>query len=302
LSIGLAVYNGENYLAESLDALLGQSYDNFELIISDNASTDGTADIRRDYEKQDSRNRYVRQPRNIGPAPNHNFVFKQAREELFKWASHDDLYARDLLKRCVDALDENSRVVLAHSWTALVDDSGAVTKLLEYPLDTASPLAPERSRSMLFANGGDDVYRVVRADVLRQTPLHGSHHHADRTITTDIALLGPFYQVPGWLDSGATTQDGENVRARRCAPVHEHGPAPGGPVAAPGRTVVRRIHPGVCHGDPACAAVVRRPAGMLPPPGGMDDEPPPAAGPPSNRPSRAQPLAPSTPSSPSRPG
>jgi glycosyltransferase involved in cell wall biosynthesis len=199
LSIGLAVYNGENFLAESLDALLGQSYDNFELIISDNASTDGTAGICRRYEKQDARIRYFRQPRNIGLAPNHNFVFEQARGELFKWASHDDLYARDLLKRCVDALDENPHVVLAHSWTALIDGSGALLELMEYPLTTASPRAPERFRSMLFANGGDDVYGVVRADVLRQTPLHGSHHNADRTITTDLALLGPFYQVPEWL-------------------------------------------------------------------------------------------------------
>jgi glycosyltransferase involved in cell wall biosynthesis len=90
LSIGLAVYKGENYLAESLDALLDQSCENFELIISDNASTDGTADICRRYEKQDSRILYVRQPRNIGLAPNHNFVFEQAREELFKWAYHDE--------------------------------------------------------------------------------------------------------------------------------------------------------------------------------------------------------------------
>ncbi len=84
LSIGLAVYNGENYLAESLEALLGQSYKDFELIISDNASTDGTIGICGRYAKQDSRIRYIRQPRNIGLAPNHNFVFEQARRELFK--------------------------------------------------------------------------------------------------------------------------------------------------------------------------------------------------------------------------
>jgi len=199
LSIGLAVYNGENYLAESLDALLGQSYEDFELIISDNASTDGTAGICRRYAERDSRIRFIRQPQNIGLAPNHNFVARQARGELFKWASHDDLYARDLLQRCVEALDENPHVVLAHSWTALVDDSGAVVKQLEYPLDTASPRVPERFRSMLFADGGDDVYGVIRADVLRRTALHGSHHHADRTITTEFALQGPFYQVPDWL-------------------------------------------------------------------------------------------------------
>src|SRR4029077_19838978 len=92
VSIGLPVYNGENYIAESLEALLGQSYKDFELIISDNASTDGTGDICRRYEKQDSRLRYYRQPRNIGLAPNHNFVVEQSRGELFKWASNDDLY------------------------------------------------------------------------------------------------------------------------------------------------------------------------------------------------------------------
>ena len=79
LSIGLPVYNGKEYLAEALDALLGQTYTDFELIISDNASTDGTAEICRHYEKEDPRVRYFRQPRNVGLAPNHNFVVEKAR-------------------------------------------------------------------------------------------------------------------------------------------------------------------------------------------------------------------------------
>jgi glycosyltransferase involved in cell wall biosynthesis len=199
LSVGLPVYNGEKYLAESLDALLGQSFGDFELIISDNASTDSTPDICRQFGSQDSRIRYTRQPANIGLARNHNFVFGQAAGELFKWASYDDLYARDLLQRCIAALQDNPCAVLAHSWTALVDDSGAVTKLLEYPLVSDSPRAPERFRSMLFANGGDDVYGIVRSDVLRRTALHGSYHHADRVITAEFALHGPFYEVPEWL-------------------------------------------------------------------------------------------------------
>ena len=109
LNIGLPVYNGERYLAESLDSLLGQSYENFELIISDNASTDGTAEICRRYMKQDCRIRYICQPRNIRPAPNHNFLVGHARGELFKWAAYDDVYAHDLLKCCIDALDEYPR-------------------------------------------------------------------------------------------------------------------------------------------------------------------------------------------------
>ena len=81
LSIGLPVYNGGRYLAESLDALLGQSYEDFEIIISDNASTDDTAEICRDYESQDQRIRYCRQARNIGLSPNHNFVVDAAQGE-----------------------------------------------------------------------------------------------------------------------------------------------------------------------------------------------------------------------------
>ena len=154
LSVGLPVYNGEIYLAQSIESLLGQTYEDFELIISDNASTDATADICRSYAKQDSRIRYVRQPRNIGLAPNHNFVFAESRGELFKWAASDDLYGRDLLQRCVEALDEHPEVVLAHAWEAAIDESGTVTQALEYPLATDSPSAPQRLRSFLFGSSG----------------------------------------------------------------------------------------------------------------------------------------------------
>jgi glycosyltransferase involved in cell wall biosynthesis len=199
LSVGIPVYNGQNYLAESIEALLGQSYEDFELIISDNASTDGTADICRRYQEKDSRIRYFRQEHNIGCAPNHNFLVGQARGELFKWASDDDLYARDLLKRCVDALDQFPHVVLAHSWTALIDESGAVTKAVRYGLATASLSAPERFRSFLYEVGGDDDGGVIRMDVLRRVPPHGSYYHADRTIVAGLVLQGPFYHVPDWL-------------------------------------------------------------------------------------------------------
>jgi glycosyltransferase involved in cell wall biosynthesis len=199
LSVGLPVFNGENYLAESIEALLGQTYEDFELIVSDNASTDGTEAICLRYEKRDSRVRYIRQPHNIGLTPNHNLVVELARGELFKWASHDDLYARDLLKRCVEALDEFPDVVLAHSWTATIDKSGAITKAVEYPVATASPSAPERFRSLLFVDGGDDDGGIMRIDVLRRTAMKESYHHADRTIIAELALHGPFYHVPDWL-------------------------------------------------------------------------------------------------------
>ena len=98
LTLGLPVYNGERFLAESLDALLAQTFTDFELIISDNGSTDGTGEIAQRYAAQDSRIRYVHHPKNLGATFNHNFVIEQARGELFKWVSDDDLYAPTLLQ------------------------------------------------------------------------------------------------------------------------------------------------------------------------------------------------------------
>ena len=207
LSIGLPVYNGEKYVAESIEALLGQAYEDFELIISDNASTDATAEICQGYRKLDSRVRYLRQERNIGAAPNQGFLFTQARGELFKWAAADDLYSRDLVKRCVEVLDEHPDVVLAHCWTAAIDDAGNVTQSLPYPLKTDSPSVPERFRTMLFGTGendygllrADDNYGVMRAAMLRKVTPQGSYYHADRVFTTEIALHGRFCQVPEFL-------------------------------------------------------------------------------------------------------
>jgi glycosyltransferase involved in cell wall biosynthesis len=199
LTVGLPVYNGEKFLAQSLDALLGQTYEDFELLISDNTSTDDTAGICARYQAQDPRIRYFRQPRNIGCAPNHNFLVGQARGEFFKWASDDDLYARNLLESCVEALDKYPDAVLAHSFTAIIDDAGSVIKTVKYSLDSAAPSAPQRFRSVLVDPGGDDDGAVIRTAVLRHTALNGSYYRADRTFVAELALHGPFYQVPDWL-------------------------------------------------------------------------------------------------------
>jgi len=199
LTIGLPVYNGESLLPEAIDALLGQSYEDFELVISDNASTDGTARICRGYAEQDPRVRYIRQPLNIGLVANHNFLVGQARGEFFKWASHDDLYARDYLRVCVGALDENPDAVLAHAWCAVIDENRDLIRWSGYPEATASPRAIERFRAMLFDGKGDWTYAVYRTSVLRRTPLHATYHGGDRTMITELALHGRLLQVPEWM-------------------------------------------------------------------------------------------------------
>jgi glycosyltransferase involved in cell wall biosynthesis len=206
LSIGLPVYNGEDYLEESLEAILGQTYSDFELVISSNASTDKTDEICRQYQADDARIRFYRQETNIGAAPNHNFVFAESRGELFKWISADDLYAGELLGLCVALLDEHADAILAHSWTAAVDSDGTVIQALKYPLATDSPAAPERFRTLMLdrdnlpgAIRADDFYGVIRSDVLRKVKPLGSFYHSDQAYMAEMALHGRFVQVPDWL-------------------------------------------------------------------------------------------------------
>jgi glycosyltransferase involved in cell wall biosynthesis len=219
LTLGLPVYNGERFLAQALDALLAQTFADFELIISDNGSTDRTGDIGRRYEAKDRRVRYVLHPENRGAAFNHNFVIKQAHGEFFKWVSDDDLYAPDLLQRCIDALDSRPEIALAHAWTAFIDDDGQIIHATDYPLSTDVADPVERFRSHLYTQGGDDIYGIIRMAVLRQVALHGSYHLADRTFVAELALHGPFHNVPDFLyfrrdHASRASRIGRNVRLR----------------------------------------------------------------------------------------
>jgi glycosyltransferase involved in cell wall biosynthesis len=222
LTLGLPVYNGERFLAAAVDALLAQTYTDFELIISDNASTDRTAEIAQHYAAIDNRVRYIRHPRNRGSAFNHNFVIEQARGELFKWVSDDDLYAPDLLERCVKALDSRPEIPLAHAWTAFIDEGNKITEPIEYALTTDVPDAATRFRSVLYTDGGDDIYGVIRMSVLRQMAPFGSYHWPDRTFVAELALHGPFHNVPDFLyfrrdHPMRTSRLGRDDIRKRCA-------------------------------------------------------------------------------------
>ena len=92
VSIGLPVYNGEAFIGEALDSLLDQTHSDFELIISDNASTDATEAICREYVSRDPRVRYIRQAANQGILANYRAVLNEARSGLFMWASADDTW------------------------------------------------------------------------------------------------------------------------------------------------------------------------------------------------------------------
>ena len=117
VSIGMPVYNGAHYLSSALDSILKQTYSNFELIISDNASTDKTEEICREYAVNDRRVKYLRQPQNIGPVKNFVFVLEQAKYKYFMWAAADDRKSYDFLEKNLEFLELNPEYVASTSPT-----------------------------------------------------------------------------------------------------------------------------------------------------------------------------------------
>ncbi len=200
VTIGLPVYNGQNYLVETLESLLAQTYTDFELVISDNASTDRTEAICRQYAAGDARIRYYRNDENIGASANYNRAFELGRGEYFKWAAHDDLLAPTYLERCVEALDADPDVVLAYTQAKAIDDKGNVVKL--YPGKKHYNSPDPRRRFYEFVLDPSPVVAVfglMRREVLGRTRLIGKYAGSDRPLLSELSLLGKFYEVPEHL-------------------------------------------------------------------------------------------------------
>ncbi|MDH3692420.1 MAG: glycosyltransferase, partial [Gammaproteobacteria bacterium] len=128
VSIALPVYEGEALVGRAIETTLAQSFEDFELIISDNASTDGTEDICRSYAAQDQRVSYHRNQTNIGASRNFNRAFELCSGHYFKWQAHDDEVAPNFLERCVEVLDEDASVVSAFSRMSVIDEQGAIIR------------------------------------------------------------------------------------------------------------------------------------------------------------------------------
>jgi glycosyltransferase involved in cell wall biosynthesis len=115
VSIGLPVYNGEKTIEKAIKSLLAQTFKDFELIISDNASDDQTQNICQRLALLDERIYYVRQSKNIGIYKNFNFLISIAKGKYFMWAADDDWRSPEFLEANVFALDSNLKFVASTS-------------------------------------------------------------------------------------------------------------------------------------------------------------------------------------------
>jgi glycosyltransferase involved in cell wall biosynthesis len=205
VSIGMPIYNGEQYLAETLDSLLAQTYADFELIISDNGSTDGTQKICQEYAARDPRVKYFREEENRGAAWNYNRVVELATGEYFKWAAHDDLCAPTYLERCVEVLEREPDVVLSFPDDQDIDKNSIpidARRGTHVPgsIRASSPRASERLRNLArYDHDCEEVFGLIRLDILKKTRLIQSYTDSDRTLLGELGLYGRFHQVPEQL-------------------------------------------------------------------------------------------------------
>lgn len=198
VGIGMPVYNGEDYMEQTLRSILAQTFGDFELVISDNASTDRTEEICQTYAAADPRVRYLRQDENRGGAWNFNTVFHASRGEYFKWACHDDLMAETYLERCVAVMDDHPDVAICYPKTLLIDAEGNEIGPYEDELHLMDASPVERFRRVVFRKPRrcHPSLGLMRRDLLAQTDLIGAYRSSDEILLAHLALLGKYYEYP----------------------------------------------------------------------------------------------------------
>lgn len=200
VSIGMPVFNGEAFLATTLEAFLAQTMPDFEIVVSDNASRDATSQIAQDFAKRDSRVKYFRTDRVLPPAENHNRAFRLSCGRYFKWAAHDDFHAPTFLERCLEVLERDTTAVLAYPKVTIIDSQGNRLHDYSYKLRTDAPDAPTRFGALVRANhrihGAFEIYGLMRSEALRSIGPQGSYPRADSVVLARLALLGRFCEIP----------------------------------------------------------------------------------------------------------
>jgi glycosyltransferase involved in cell wall biosynthesis len=198
VSIGLPVFNGERFLAEAIGSILAQTFEDLELIISDNASTDDTEAICRGFAEKDDRVRYVRNRENLGAAYNFNQTFHLSSGEYFKWAAHDDLLDPRFVERCVDVLERDRSVAVSYSRWGPIGEEGERIEV-DYGVDWRRvPSDPvDRFRFIVHKDGKAlyPIFGLFRSDVLVRTGLHPPIPSGDWVLTCEVGLHGGFREL-----------------------------------------------------------------------------------------------------------
>ena len=196
ITVGLPVYNGENYVAAAIASLQAQTFEDFILIISDNASEDSTGDICLDAARQDERIEYHRQPSNIGAPANYNFTLNRSESEFFMWHAHDDLRAPSYLESAYEAMNDWPDASVVFTRAMLIGPGGEPIREKPRPDSLLADRPHARLRAAITSRHADIVlFGLMRRNLLELTGKHGSFMGGDRLLIAELALLGRFVEL-----------------------------------------------------------------------------------------------------------
>ena len=232
LSIGVPVYNGADYIAEALTSHLEQDFGDFEIVVSDNCSDDGTADIVNEFVASDARVQYSRNGENIGGPANFNRLFRLTSGELFRWAAADDRIEPGYLSNVIAMMDADPAIVIGHSQSLLIDPQSQPMLEMDQgwlggdgymeAIRLSPPSGDERFHSehphdridAVINNNHRNFYifGIMRRAMMMQTKLHGPFYGGDRTLLVEMAMRGTFkkYDAPLFASRSHAKNSGRN--------------------------------------------------------------------------------------------
>ncbi|HKP30025.1 MAG TPA: glycosyltransferase family 2 protein [Gemmatimonadales bacterium] len=200
IGIGMPVYNCGEYIGQAIESHLAQTFGDFELVITDNQSTDATEEVCRRYVASDPRVRYIRNPTNVGGPGNFRLAFAHSRGQYHKWSTADDWWGPTFLADAVAVLDRDPETVLVYPRTVMVDEAGQETGRFEDSLHLRDERPSNRfirlynTITLCQAHLG-----LMRRDVMARTGLIGGELASDIRFLAELSLYGKFFVLPEYL-------------------------------------------------------------------------------------------------------
>ena len=223
VTIGLPVYNSEKYIEQSLQSLLTQTYGDFFLIISDNASTDATPAICRKYADADPRITYRRNETNIGNPRNFNRIAELTTTKYLKWSTADDFWEPNFLELALAVMERDPTIALCYPQAVIVDAKGGNPTPYDDVLHLVQEDAADRFLTLLRTiKLAHQHLGLIRMSHLRRTHLLGAHVGSDINLLAELTLYGKFVELPHRLyfrrmheDSGSWKRGDKEHEAKR---------------------------------------------------------------------------------------
>ena len=217
VSIGMVIYNEEQYIQEALDSLISQDFKDFELIISDNASLDSTQQICLDYASRDNRIRYYRNDTNIGAIENFNRAFKLSSGKYFMWAGGHDLWSGNYISDCLDIMEMNPNVIVAYPKTVWINENAEELNIKSGFVDTQGGWIISRFNIIIWISK-NAIHGLIRSESLEKTKLVRRTAAPDELLLAELSLFGDFAhaQKSTWYRRINRKTDSKKLYIERC--------------------------------------------------------------------------------------